>query len=148
MTALLHASALADHQLALALPLVQITWPEIDMAAWQAFAGAIRGEGGGMLVLKEGDYICGVLAYRRQAGLAGAVLSVPLFTVIDLANRPGIAKVLVDAVEALGKQLGCLSVHLEFNLRQSRLVSRLQSLGTPAEMFLLQKRWDKVMLQP
>ena len=148
MTAVLHASALADHQLALALPLVQITWPELDMAAWQDFARSICGEGGGMLVLKDDDYICGVLAYRRQAGLSGAVLSVPLFTVVDLANRPHIAKVLVDAVERLAKQLGCLSVHLEFNPRQSRLVSRLQSLGTPAELFLFRKGWENAAVQP
>jgi len=145
MTTPFQASALADHQLALALPLVQITWPEIDLGAWQDFARAIRDEGGGLLVLREGGYICGVLAYRRQVGLGGAVLSVPLFTVIDLANRPAVAKALVDAVQGVGEQLGCRSVHLEFNLRQSRLVARLRSLGSPAELFLLQRRWDGVV---
>lgn len=131
MIAPFQALSLADHQLSLALPLVRLTWPEMDLAAWQDFARAIRGEGGGLLALWEGDYICGVLAYRRQAGLAGPVLQVPLFTVADLANRPGVAEALVDAVGTLGEQLGCRAVHVEFDARQSRLAASLRGLEAP-----------------
>jgi hypothetical protein len=143
MSTLFHASALPDHQLALALPLVQVTWPETDLTSWLTFARSIREEGGGLLVLREvDDYICGVLAYRRQTSLSGAVLSVPLFTVADLTDRPRLAQTLIDAVETLGKKLGCQAVHLEFHLRQARLVDRLRRLGSPAELFLLQRRWE------
>jgi len=143
MNDLLHTSALADHQLALALPLVQITWPEIDLPAWLDFVRSIRDEGGELLVLKEPDeYICGIVAYRRQAGLDGAVLSVPLFTVADIANRPHLAQVLAEAVEQVGRQLGCRIGHMEFNWRQARLIDRLRRLGWPAESALLEQRWD------
>lgn len=143
MTALFHTDALADHQVALALPLIQVTWPEIDLPAWLAFSRGIHEEGGGLLALKEADdYICGVLAYRRQAGLAGTVLSVPLFTVADLANRPNLAETLIEAIEQLGRQLGCRVGHLEFHWRQSRLLDRLRRLGWPAEAALLQRRWE------
>jgi hypothetical protein len=143
MDALFQTSALADHQLAQALPLVQITWPEIDLPAWLDFVRGIRDEGGELLVLKEPDeYICGIVAYRRQAGLDGAVLSVPLFTVADIGNRPHLAQALVDAVEQVGRQLGCRIGHMEFNWRQARLIDRLRRLGWPAESALLEQRWD------
>lgn len=143
MTALLQTSALADNQLAQALPLVQISWPETDLPAWLDFARSLREEGGGLLVLREpDDYICGVAAYRRQAGLDGAVLSVPLFTVADLANRPQLAQALAEAVMQMGRQLGCRVGHLEFNWRQSRLVDQLRRLGWPAESALLHRRLE------
>jgi hypothetical protein len=143
MTALFHTDLLADHQFALALPLIQLTWPEIDLPAWLAFAHDIREEGGGLLALKEPDgYICGLVAYRRQAGLTGRVLSVPLFTVADLANRPSLAETLVEAIEQLARQLGCRVGHLEFHWRQSRLLDSLRRLGWPAEAALLQRRWE------
>lgn len=125
----LHVSALADHQLALALPLMQITWPDLDLAAWRDFAASLRGEGGGLLVLTEGEYICGVLAYRRLAGLFGAVLSVPLFTVADLANRPGVAQALAAAAENIREQMGCRSVRFDLHPSQSRLAARLRDVG-------------------
>jgi hypothetical protein len=144
MTALFHISALAEHQFALALPLVQITWPEIDLAGWTGFVRGIHDEGGGLLALKEpDDYICGVVAYRRQVGIAGPVLSVPLFTVADLANRPHLARALAEAVEHLGRQLGCRVGHMEFNWRQSRLIDNLRRLGWPAESALLERRLDQ-----
>jgi hypothetical protein len=143
MTVLFHTSALAETHLALALPLVQITWPEIDLPAWIEFARDIRGEGGDLLVLKEDDdYICGIVAYRRQAGIGGPVLSVPLFTVADLANRSDLAETLADAVEQVGRRLGCRVGHMEFNWRQSRLVDNLRRLGWPAEAALLGRRLD------
>ncbi len=137
------ASALPDQHLAQALPLVQVTWPETDLPSWLTFARSVQAEGGGLLVLREvDDYICGVLAYRRQASLSGPVLSVPLFTVADLSDRPSLAQTLIDAAEDLGKRLGCQAAHLEFHLRQARLVDRLRRLGSPAELFLLQLRWE------
>jgi len=143
MNALFQASALADHQLAQALPLVQITWPEIDLPAWLEFVRGIRDEGGALLVLKEPDeYICGIVAYRRQAGLDGAVLSVPLFTVADIANRPELAQALAEAAEQVGRRLGCRIGHMEFNWRQARLIDRLRRLGWPADSALLAQRWD------
>ena len=143
MTALFQTSALPGHQLAQALPLVQLTWPEIDLPAWLDFARGIGEEGGGLLALKEpDDYLCGVAAYRRQAGLDGAVLSVPLFTVADLVNRAALAQTLADAVEQLGRQLGCRIGHMEFSWRQARLIDQLRRLGWPAESALLERRWE------
>jgi hypothetical protein len=96
-----------------------------------------------LLALKEpDDYICGLLAYRRQTGLTGTVLSVPLFTVADLANRWTLAEALVEALEHLARQLGCRVGHLEFHWRQSRLLDSLRRLGWPAEAALLQRRWE------
>ena len=143
MTVYFQTSALADDQLAQALPLVQISWPEIDLAAWLDFARGIREEGGDLLALRETDgYICGLVAYRRQTGLDGAVLSVPLFIVSDLANRPYLAETLAEAVEQVGKQLGCRIGHLEFNWRQARLIDQLRRLGWPAQSALLEQRWS------
>jgi len=125
MIAPLCASSLADHQLAMALPLVQTTWPETDLPAWQAFVHAIRAEGGGLLVLTDDSYICGVMAYRRHAGLKGPVLSVPLFTVADLANRIGVAQALVEAADMLRERLGCETIEMDSHPRQSRLTARV-----------------------
>jgi len=125
MIAPLRASGLADHQLAMALPLVQITWPETDLAAWQEFVRAIRAEGGGLLALTEDGYICGVMAYRRRAGLKEPVLSVPLFTVADLANRMGVAQALVEAADMLRERLGCETIEMDFHPRQPRLAARV-----------------------
>jgi len=125
MIAPLRATGLADHQLAMALPLVQLTWPKTDLAAWRRFVLAIRAEGGGMLVLTEEEYVCGVMAYRRQAGPKGPVLSVPLFTVADLANRIGVVRALVDAADLLRERLGCETIEMDFDPRQSHLAARV-----------------------
>ena len=124
----LRTSDLADYQLALALPLVQITWPETDLAMWQEFVHSIRAEGGGLLALSEDEYICGVMAYRRQASLKGPVLFVPLFTVADLANRRGVAKALVEAADMLRERLGCDTIEMDFHPYQSHLAARVSGV--------------------
>jgi len=143
MTTSYHAASLTADELAQALPLIQVTWPEVGLQAWRDFARSVVAGGGGVLALREqSGYICGLLAYRRDSSLGGPVLLVSLFTVADLANRPGLANDFLGAVEGLARRLGCVGVRFQLDARQPRLTSQLRRLGLSSDLFLLRLRCD------
>jgi hypothetical protein len=134
---------LAGDQVARALPVVQATWPEVDLASWQGFvkgfeAPAVPGRSG-MLALRDASGgLCGLLAYRRDERLRGdAVLTVPLFAAIDLANAPHAVRALLDAAEALASELKCGHVEIRLHEEQGEFVSRLRSLGLTSDACVL-----------
>jgi hypothetical protein len=133
---------LAGEQVARALPVIQATWPGIDLPAWQRFVLSFADAAGtscGMVALHDGSgTVCGVLAYRRDEDLRGrATLAVPLFTAIDLANSPRTVRALLDAAEALAAELRCGQVEIRLYEEQGEFVSRLRELGLTADTSLL-----------
>jgi hypothetical protein len=137
---------LAGEQVARALPVIQATWPGIDLPAWERFvlsfgdaAASGSGPAAGMVALHDGGgTVCGVLAYRRDQDLRGrATLAVPLFTAIDLANSPRTVRALLDAAEALASELRCGQVEIRLYEEQGEFVSRLRELGLTADTSLL-----------
>jgi hypothetical protein len=133
---------LKGEQVARALPVVQATWPGVDLPAWQqfvlAFDTADRSVSGMVALHDAAGTVCGVLAYRRDQDLRGrATLAVPLFTAIDLANAPRTVRALLDAAEVLASGLGCAQVEIRLHEEQGEFVSRLRELGLTADASLL-----------
>ena len=133
---------LAGEHVARALPVIQATWPNIDLPSWERFVGGFADSEqrpAGLLALHDGaGTLCGVLAWRRDQDLRGrATLAVPLFTAVDLANSPYTVRALLDAAEALACELTCGHVEIRLYEEQGEFVSRLRELGLTADASLL-----------
>ena len=129
------AVALLEDQAALTLPLAQVTWPEIDLEHWRTFIGSFTASRkrapSGILALRDaGEYFCAMFAYRVDPDVRrGLVLTVQLFTTVDLANSPKFAQNLLAAAEAKARDLGCASLEIRLYRAQSNLAIQLRSLG-------------------
>ena len=126
--------ALSEAQAAQTLPLAQVTWPELDLAHWrkfiQSFAACTDGLSGILALRDPCDYFSAMLAYRVEPDVRrGFVLTVQLFTAVDLANSAALAKKLLAAAEARAVALGCSSVEIRLYRAQSNLAVQLRSLG-------------------
>ena len=127
--------ALSERQAAQTLPLAQVTWPELDLAHWRKFIRAFAerevSASPGILALRDArDYYPAMLAYRIEPDVGrGLVLTVQLFTAVDLANSPALAERLLAAAEAKAVDLGCSSVQIRLYRAQSNLAAQLRSLG-------------------
>jgi hypothetical protein len=137
--------ALSGDQASQALPLVQATWPSVDLAAWERFVkfyseGAAAGESGILALRNTAGYLCGVIAYRRDWDLQkGPILAVHVFTAIDLANSLQTVRGLLDAAEMRALELHCRGVAIHLGAKQGALGSRLHALGlsSQADVFWL-----------
>lgn len=143
-----HAAALSDDQVLQAFPLIQATWPEADLASWRSFVSFFSSrpaaEGSGVLALRgPGGTICGVLAYRPDQDLrAGPILAVHLFTAVDLVNSLRTVRALLEAAEVCALEMGCSCVQIRMYGEQTRLASRLRTLGLSSEAGLFWKKID------
>jgi hypothetical protein len=139
-------AALPAEQAAQALPLVQATWPEMDLAAWEEFirffAGRRAEDDSAMLAMRDAaGYLCGILAYRVHWLLGvGPILDVHLFTAVDVTNSLQRVRALLDAAEARASALHCTGMQIRLDRSQSRLATRLSALGLSPEGALLWKR--------
>jgi hypothetical protein len=128
-------SDLTARQLPEALPLVQLTWPEIRLDAWQRFAGTFADKpsdsGAAIVGLSDtGGGLCGVFACRRDRYLGeGHVLSIPLFIAVDVVDSMGPARALLDAAQDRARACGCTRLHIHVGNGQDELAGRLRSLG-------------------
>lgn len=135
MTVSFDAVVLSGDLIPQTLPLVQATWPAVDLTAWrnfvQFFTGTAPGRESGVHGLRDASgCLCGVLACRLDWDLlAGRVLTVPLFTAIDIVNAPRTVQALLDAGETLALELGCACIHIRLSSGQAGLESRLRGLG-------------------
>jgi hypothetical protein len=131
----LRTVALSEDQAALTLPLAQVTWPELDLEHWRTFIRCFVSSGehapSGILALRDtGDYFYAMFAYRVDPDVRrGLVLTVQLFTAVDLTNSPKFAQRLLAAAEAKARELGCSSVEIRLYRAQSNLALQLRSLG-------------------
>jgi hypothetical protein len=126
---------LSEDQAAQTLPLAQVTWPDLDLDHWRRYirSYAARGsdDSSGILALKDvSDYFCAMFAYRVDPDVRrGLVLTVQLFTAVDLTNSPAFTRRLLKAAEARARDLGCVSIESRLYRAQSNLALQLRSLG-------------------
>jgi hypothetical protein len=117
-----------------ALPLLRATWPELDLVAWQTFAGAFCSEGAAQAQIASCDDssggLCGLFASRIEVGLCeGRLLAIPLFTAIDIGNSLEPLRALLAATETRAATHACGGMQIRLSMEQSGLSKRLRSLG-------------------
>lgn len=153
MSASFNVAVLSGGQAPLAFPLIQATWPSIELASWLSFVEFFNDPkattGSAVLALRDSvSCICGVLAYRLARDLrAGPVLAVELFTAADLANSLGTVRALLEAAEMQALELGCAGVQIRLYNDQPALASRLRTLGLLSETGMFWKMIDPVHTQ-
>jgi hypothetical protein len=153
MNASFNVAVLSGCQVPLAFPLIQATWPGIDLASWLSFVEFFNNPktttGSAVLALRDSvGCICGVFAYRLARDLqAGRVLSVERFTAADLANSLGTVRALLEAAEMQALELGCAGVQIRLYNDQPALASRLQMLGLLSEAGVFWKTIDPMHTQ-
>ena len=138
------AGPLSGAQTAEVLPLVQVTWPGTDLAAWeryvQFFSGRSAAESGVLAMRDPSDCLCGLLVYSRHWSLGlGPILTVPLFTAVDMANSLEAVRALLEAVETLASALHCRALEIRLDRAQSRLADRLRLLDLSSDAGLFCK---------
>lgn len=129
------------------LPLVQVTWPAVDLTGWRNFVQfftdqtASRGSGVSGLRDASGCY-CGVFAHQLDRDLlVGPILAVHLFTAVDVVNAPRTIDALLDAAETRALELACEAVRIRLCNDQAKLAFRLRVLGLSSE---IGQFWKKV----
>jgi hypothetical protein len=144
-------TSLAGSAMADALALVQVTWPGVDSGAWGRYLAAIaqraNGRGvGGLALRDEAKYLNGLAVYEHEQDLQhGDVLTVHLFTALDLANSAAPARVLLDALMALARDLDCSGVQIRLYDQQPALRTRLRRFGLVERAGYL---WKRIALVP
>jgi len=127
--------ALSEDEAAQTLPLTQVTWPEVDLEHWRKYIRSYAVHEprvlSGILALRDaGDYFSAMFAYRVELDLQrGHVLTVQLFTAVDLSNSAAFAQRLLAVAEAKARDLACSSVEIRLHRAQSKLAFQLRSLG-------------------
>lgn len=148
MSVSFHTVALSDDQVPLAFPLIQATWPGVDLTAWRSFVQFFRGQRAAaksevLTLCDSAGCRCGVIAYRLDHDLrVGRILAVHLFATIDLANSPQPVRALLDAAEIRASELDCEGIQIRLGQEQSGLASRLRTLGLSPEAGLFWKNID------
>ncbi len=127
------AQNLASAEILYALPLVRATWPAMDRAAWQGFVACFCANSAlspAITALSDrGGGLCGLFASRIDDRLGKRILTVPLFTVVDIGNSLEPVRALIDAVEARAAENKCSGIDIELGEGQTRLRERLLRLG-------------------
>ena len=145
----LNTVALAGNQVSQALPLVQVTWPEVDAAAWLRFVRSLtsRTEKSGVLALQDAaDYLCGLLVYEVENDLrAGLILTIHVFTAMDLANSAEVVQALLEAATLKAVDFGCTGVQIRVSGEQAALAARVRGLGYTERAGYL---WKRIALPP
>jgi len=130
------------------LPLVQATWPVVDVTGWRNFVQfftdeATSRESGVDGLRDSAGCFCGVFAYRLDRDLLiGPILTVHLFTAVDVANSLRSIRALLGAVETRAVELGCAAIRIHLCHGQVGLASRLRTLGLGSEVGQFWKKID------
>ena len=125
---------LSEDEAAQTLPLALVTWPGVDLEHWRTYIRSYAREpkaASGILALRDtGDYFCAMFAYRVDLDVRrGKVLTVQLFTAVDLTNSPAFTQRLLQAAESKARELDCASVEIRLYRGQSNLALQLRYLG-------------------
>jgi hypothetical protein len=120
--------------MAQALALVQMTWRDVDATTWRIYLRFIadRAEGlaGGLVLKDAAGYLNGVALYEVEQDLQnGRVLTIHVFTAVDIANSAAPVQVLLDAVLKKAADLDCAGVQVRLARRQAILRGHLHRLG-------------------
>jgi hypothetical protein len=131
-----------------ALALVQMTWPGVDATTWRLYLRFIADrtepkQAGGLALNDAADYLNGLAIYEVERNLqCGRVLTIHLFTAMDLANSAAPVQALLDAVVKKAADLGCAAVNIRLARAQSVLRGQLRGLGLSDQMSWLWKSLD------
>jgi len=137
--------ALAPDQIRSVFPLIREAMPEVDLAAWTAFArrltGRRLGHVGVMAAWREGrTFPCGLFCYRVDRTLGqGRTLIAEYFVAVDLLNPKGVLEALVTELDALGRRLGCNAVRSVVHGGEQEVAGGLVAAGHAPEASLLLK---------
>ena len=124
---------------AIVFPLVQAALPKLDLATWQRFARPLIDPPapslqGALGLRNEAGYVCGVLTYRADRDLqCGAVLTVDLFTALDLVSEQSATDALLQAAELKAREFGCAAIHIHLGQGQKSIAGRVSRAGYRAE---------------
>src|SRR5262245_1276858 len=135
MTHQMRAVHLSGGQILRALPLVQLTWPGADYDAWERYVafvqGRTNGKGSGVIALgDEDDYVSGLIVYESERDLeVGAILTIHLFTALDLANSGKPIRMMLDAAVKQAADLRCDSLQIRLHPEQAASAAHLRALG-------------------
>lgn len=127
--------ALGPKDAAIVFPLVQAVMPKLDLAAWQRFARPLVDQPapspqGAIGLRNAAGYVCGVLTYRAERDLqCGAVLSIDLFTVLDLVSEQSAIDSLLQAAELKARELDCAAIHIHLDQAQESIAGRVRRAG-------------------
>jgi GNAT superfamily N-acetyltransferase len=131
--------AVAGEDVAVVFPLVHAAVPEIDLGRWRHFARHLLEESAATLrgaigLRNAAGYVCGLLTYRAERDLRhGLVLTVDLFTALDLVNGDQATRALLQAAEAKARELGCAATHIRLGIGQKSELERFAAAGHHAE---------------
>ena len=127
------AQDLTSAEILYALPLVRATWSSMDRAAWQDFVACFCADSAlnpAITALRDpGGGLCGLFASRIDDRLGKRILTVPLFTVVDIGNSLEPVRALIDALEVRAAQNKCSGIDIELGAGQTGLRERLLRLG-------------------
>jgi hypothetical protein len=142
------AVILSGDLIPLTLPLVQATWPVVEMTSWrnyvEFFNNPAASQESGIVGLRDSaGCFCGLFAYRLDMELIfGRVLAVHFFTAVDVANSPSTIRALLDTTETRAQELNCAAVRIRLCNGQDELASRLCTLGLESETGQFWKKVD------
>ncbi len=124
------------------LPLVRASWPAVDLPTWRAyvehFSMPVAPKVSGVHGLRDSaGCFCGLYVYELDHDLLLApVLTIHLFTAIDILSSPQTVRALLDTAETQAVELGCTAMRIRLRNSQTALASRLHDLGlTPEAQF-------------
>ena len=143
------AVILSGDLIPLTLPLVQATWPVVDMTSWRTyvefFNNPAASQESGIVGLRDpAGCFCGLFAYRLDMDLVfGRLLAVHFFTAVDVANSPSTIRALLDTAETRAQELNCAAVRIGLCNGQEELASRLSTLGLKSETGQFWKKVDQ-----
>ena len=146
MTRVFTTASLTPAEIAPAFPLVHATFPELEFQAWRSFATRLLSEREGVLagavgLRNEAGYLCGLLIYRADRHLRhGKVLSIDLFTALDVTGEAAAGSALLTAAEAKAMELGCSATHILIDGAQRALAESFAKAGHHSEARLFCKQ--------
>lgn len=146
MTRVFTTASLAPADIAPAFPLEQAAFPGLEFGEWRMFAARLFGEAegarsGAVGLRNEAGYLCGLLIYRAERHLRhGKVLSVDLFTALDVTGEAAAANALLTAAEAKASELGCDATHILIDGAQRCLAETVAKAGHRSEAKLFCKQ--------
>src|SRR5581483_1568140 len=142
MTRVFTTQSLTAADIAPAFPLVQAAFPGLEFDEWRMFTARLVGEAegarsGAMGLRNEAGYLCGLLIYRAEPHLRhGTVLSIDLFTALDVTGEAAATNALLTAAEAKASELGCSATHILIDIAQRRLAEAIAKAGHRKEATL------------
>lgn len=105
---------LEEDRLPLALPLMRLLRPELELPEWRALAlPLLDGDGGdppkrGIVVAERNGYMRGLFAYHTAAEPDGAkCLIVSFIAMFEIADLDTLSRVLVNEIARLAERLDC-----------------------------------------